>query len=102
MLNICGIPVEFISIVNNGIDQYHIEFYIHPTQSKPEWIPESSMYHGCRSFGAAHIGETKRFDSSKEAYFYIKKEYGKYGISLLVDKNFDAIGNLAIKKFEND
>ena len=86
MLNIVGLPVDRIRVVNNGYDDYGIRFHIRPSSSEDEWVPlTDSGWVGCRSFGARALGETIKFCSVEQAVKFVEREYGRYGISLLVD-----------------
>lgn len=98
MLNICGLAVEYIRVQNDGYDNYSIHLYINPTDQKckSRWIPLGSSYLGCLSFGATTLGDPKKFESAKDAVLFIKEEYGRYGISLLVNEYFDKVD---IEKF---
>ena len=88
MLNIADLPVTNIKVSNDGYDDYTIHLRIIPTESEEQWLPlTSGGWCGCRSYGGQTTGKTLKFSSAKDAIRFIKEEYGRYGISLLVDQD---------------
>lgn len=89
MLNICDLPVVNIKVENDGYDEYLVHFFICPSESENRWVQMGNSYMGCRSFGACMCGDPIKFKSAKVAVLFIKEEYGSYGLSILVDKDFN-------------